>query len=175
MTLFLRTLQTLTRSLMRKPITDINEVTKHRFRVLPIDIDVYRHMNHAKYLNYLEAARWDFQVRSGFLKLALKKGWIGPLAQVQIEYFRPLTLFRLFEVTTQFVAFEDKWLHILQRVWFFDEQGQRKEAARALFKSTIRKGRLNIPPDQYIDPLGFKRQELKAPEDLKDWLTQRMI
>jgi len=174
MTLLLRTLQTMIASLFKKPINNINKVTKHHFRVLPIDLDIYRHMNHAKYLNYLEAARWDLQVRSGFLKLALKKGWIGPLSQVQIEYYRPLTLFQKFEVTTQLVAFEEKWLYILQRVWKTDIQGK-KEVARALFRSTIRKGRENITPDQYIDPLGFDRHALRMPEDLKDWLAQRMI
>ena len=170
MTLFIRSLQTLTRSLFREKITDINHVTCHTFRVLPIDIDVYRHMNHAKYLNYLEAARWDLQVRSGFLKLALRKGWIGPLGHVQLDYYRPLTLFQKFEVTTQFIAFEDKWLYILQRVWSKD-----KEVARALVKSTIRKGRTNITPEQYLDPLGFNRASLSIDEDLKDWVTKRMI
>lgn len=108
MTLFIRTIQTLLRSLAREKMTDINQKTSHKFRVLPIDIDVYRHMNHAKYLNYLEAARWDLQVRSGFLKLALSKGWIGPLSHVQVDYYRPLKVFQKFEVTTQFIAFEEK-------------------------------------------------------------------
>lgn len=170
MTLFIRTIQTLLRSKFRKPIKDINHITRHKFRVLPIDIDVYRHMNHAKYLNYLEAARWDLQVRSGFLKLALKKGWIGPLSHVQLDYYRPLTLFQEFEVTTQFVGFEEKWLYMLQRVW----SGE-KEMARALIKSTIRKGRQNITPEEYLDPLGFDRQSLIVPDDLKDWITKRMI
>ncbi len=170
MTLFIRSIQTLIRSILRKPIKDINHITRHQFRVLPIDIDVYRHMNHAKYLNYLEAARWDLQVRSGFLKLAMKKGWIGPLGHVQLDYYRPLTLFQKFEVTTQFIGFEEKWLYMLQRVWSND-----KEVARALIKSTIRKGRQNIPPEQYLDPLGFDRASLQVPEDLKDWVTNRMI
>ncbi len=170
MTLIIRSIQALVRSAFRKPITDINHITKHEFRVLPIDIDIYRHMNHAKYLNYLEAARWDLQLRSGFLKLAFKNGWIGPLGHVQLDYYRPLTVFQKFEVTTQFIGFEEKWLYILQRVWSKD-----KEVARALIKSTIRKGRDNIRPDQYLDPLGFDRSALKIDEDLKDWLTQRMI
>ncbi len=52
------------------------------------------HMNHARYFNYLEAVRWDLQIRSGFLRLALKNGWIGPLASVQMDFYRPLTLFQ---------------------------------------------------------------------------------
>ena len=80
------------------------------------------------------------------------------------------TVFKKFEVTTQFIALEEKWLYMLQRVWSDD-----KEVARALIKSTIRKGRINIPPEQYLDPLGFKRSSLKVPDDLKDWVTKRMI
>jgi len=170
MTLLIRSIQTLIRSFFRPAIKDINEITQHKFRVLPIDLDVYWHMNHAKYLNYLEAARWDLQVRSGFLKLALKKGWIGPLGHVQIDYYRPLKVFQRFEVTTQFIGFEEKWLYIVQRIWSED-----KEIARALIKSTIRKGKQNIVPNEYLTPLGFELSKLRVQDDLKDWLNKRMI
>ena len=162
-------MQALLRAWRRPPIKDVNEVTSHKFRVLPIDLDVYMHMNHAKYLNYLEAARWDLQVRSGFLRLALKNKWIGPLGHVQIDYYRPLVFFQEFEIKTQFVAFEEKWLYIVQRIWSND-----KEVARALVRSTIRKGRLNIPPEEYLVPLGFKLEELEVAKDIEEWVRQRV-
>lgn len=59
---------------------------------------------------------------------------------------------------------------MVQRIWSND-----KEIARALIKSTIRKGRNNIPPEQYLDPLGFNRLSLAIPDDLKDWVIKRMI
>ena len=169
MTLYLRTAQTLTTALFKEPMKDINEVLEHQFRVLPIDIDVYGHMNHAKYLNYLEAARWDLQYRSGFLKIALKKGWIGPLSHVELDYYRPLKAFDKFKITTQFIAFEEKWLYIFQRVW----KGE-KEAARAFIKSTIRKGRENIPPETYLEPLGFKPEQLQIPDELQSWVSEKL-
>ena len=168
MTLIIRSTQVLITSIFKKRIKEINEVTTHSFRVLPIDLDLYFHMNHAKYFNYLEAARWDLQVRSGFLKLALKKGWIGPLGHVQVDFLRPLKLFQKFEITTQFVRFDEKWLYIVQRIWSKD-----KEVARALVRSTIRKGFENIPPDQYLSPLGFKIEDLEVDDELREWVNNR--
>ncbi len=169
MTLLIRSIQCLFRAFLNKKITDINTITKHDFRVLPTDLDAYMHMNHARYFNYLEAVRWDLQIRSGFLKLALKKGWIGPLANVQVDFYRPLKLFQKFTITTQFIAFEHKWVYIFQQIWCDD-----KEMARALIKSTIRKGRQNIPPSEYLSPLGFNHEDLKVPEEIKEWLEKRM-
>lgn len=170
MTLLIRSIQCLIRSFFRDKIKDINEVTKHDFRVLPTDLDSYMHMNHARYFNYLEAARWDLQIRSGFLILALKKGWIGPLGNVQLDFYRPLKLFQKFTVTTRFIACEEKWLYMLQQIWSND-----KEIARGLIKTTIRKGRQNVPPSEYLTPLGFELENLTLPEDVKDWVEQRKI
>ncbi len=169
MTLLFRSIQCFLRSLFRNKITDINEITEHSFRVLPTDLDSYMHMNHARYFNYLEAVRWDLQIRSGFLRLALKNGWIGPLASVQMDFYRPLTLFQKFSITTQFVAFEEKRLYMVQRMW-----SGKKEMARALIVSTIRKGRQNIPPEDYLAPLGFKLEEIQIPGEIKEWVSSRI-
>lgn len=169
MTLFLRTLQTLSGSIFKRRIQRADEVIRHSFRVLPIDLDLYRHMNHAKYLNYLEAARWDLQVRSGFLKLALKRGWIGPIASVHIAYFRPLNLFQRFEITTQFIGFEEKWFYILQRIWLGE-----KEACRALIRGTVRQGRSNVSSAVYLAELGFDPNHMEIPPEVVDWVRAGM-
>lgn len=156
------------RGWLRPRLGSVGDQLVTHFRVMPFDLDLYGHMNNAKYLNYLEAARWELQIRSGFLRLALKRGWIGPLAALEIEYYRPLKFFQKFRVTTQFVAFEERRFYVIQR--FFSGS---KEMARALVRGTVRQGRENIPPHEYLEPLGLSAEDARIEADLSEWFTQR--
>lgn len=165
MTLLTRATQSILRHSLQPKLTSIAEETVDAFRVLPFDIDVYRHMNHAKYLNYMEAVRWGLMARSGFLRASFEHGWIGPLASLHVDYYRPLTLGQRFEIQTRFVRFEEKWFYVVQRFW----SGGR-ESARALAKGTVRKGKVNVPPSEYLGKLGFAASDALVPEDLEDWI-----
>ncbi|MGB0840577.1 MAG: acyl-CoA thioesterase, partial [Chitinophagales bacterium] len=49
-------------------------------------VDQYHHVNNARYLEFLEEARWYFleeQFRSGIFK---KKGWTLPITEINIKY-----------------------------------------------------------------------------------------
>ena len=169
MVLLMRSIQTVVRSSFQEKVKRLSDSTTESFRVLPFDIDIYRHMNHARYLTYMEAARWGLQQKSGFLNLALKKGWIAPVSCLSIEYFRPLRLFQEFRIISQFVKVEEKWFYVLHRVW----SGE-KEVARALLKATIRKRRENIPPPVYLKALGFNQSDVRCPEDVREWVNCRV-
>ncbi|NIP81763.1 MAG: thioesterase, partial [Gemmatimonadetes bacterium] len=55
-----------------KPRLDrLEEGVEVAFRVWPLDLDVNLHMNNAKYIVAMEAARWAFLVRAGLLRRAL--------------------------------------------------------------------------------------------------------
>ena len=165
MTLFFRCLQTLVSALFRSKISSTSEIVENEFRVLPIDIDVYRHMNNAKYFNYMEAVRWGFMLRCGFLKASIKYGWIGPVASMHIEYYRPLTLLQKFKVSTQYVHFEENWYFALHRFW-----SNEKEMARALVKGTVRKGRQNVPPGEYLKIINLNQTNTVLAADISVWV-----
>ena len=167
MTLIFRTIQTIARHVLRPKLEALTEPLIETYRVLPIDIDVFRHMNNAKYLNYLEAARWGMIVRGGFLKLAINYGWVFPLRSIHIEYYRQLTMFQKFEVRSQFIYFEEKWYHVLQRFY-----ADGKEVARAHVVGTVRKGRENIPPEHYLKKMGLKSTEVVVPADVQKWFER---
>jgi YbgC/YbaW family acyl-CoA thioester hydrolase len=157
------------RQLPRAPLQSAADTSSDFFRVQPTDIDVFRHVNHARYLNYMEAARWGFMARSGFLRLGIRRGWVAPLRSVHVEYFRPLTLGRRFEVRTQFVRFQERWFFLLHRVLSGD-----REIARALVQGTVRKGRENVPPEEYLAPLGFHAPDARVPADVAEWVEGRI-
>jgi YbgC/YbaW family acyl-CoA thioester hydrolase len=167
MTLHLRIAQSILSGIKQPKLPTLNIAVALDFRVLPTDLDSYRHMNNAIYLNYMEAVRWSFMARTGLLKLALKNGWIAPIAKIEIQYVRPLKLMQKFAVDVRLIKTEEKWFYLYQE---FRCNG--KIAARALVKSTLRSknAQQNIPPSAYLPGCGYSESDITTPELLKPWL-----
>jgi YbgC/YbaW family acyl-CoA thioester hydrolase len=167
MTLHLRILQSMARGIQMPAITgaNVNEPFTQPFRVLPTDIDSYRHMNNAKYLNYMEAVRWGFMSHTGLFRIALRKKWITPISKIEINFLRPLKVFQQFEVSVQLVKAEERWFYFYQQ---FTSRG--KSVAKALVKSTVRDSKGNVPPTEYMQACGYSVDQIKTPETLAKWL-----
>ena len=90
-------------SFSKPRITDLAAPLQHRFFVWPLDLDENLHMNNSRYLNYMELARWDLNIRSGFLKYALKHKIMAPVLNTAIVYRRSLGPLQTFCVDTQLV------------------------------------------------------------------------
>ena len=117
-------------SFSKPRITDLAAPLQHRFFVWPLDLDENLHMNNSRYLNYMELARWDLNIRSGFLKYALKHKIMAPVLNTAIVYRRSLGPLQTFCVDTQLVHRQGNSLFIehsisrQQQVWagiFFAE------------------------------------------------------
>ena len=87
-------------SFSKPRITDLAAPLQHRFFVWPLDLDENLHMNNSRYLNYMELARWDLNIRSGFLKYALKHKIMAPVLNTAIVYRRSLGPLQTFCVDT---------------------------------------------------------------------------
>jgi YbgC/YbaW family acyl-CoA thioester hydrolase len=157
------------RNALRPRLQSLEDEVSERFWVKPTDLDVFRHVNHARYLRYMEAGRWGLMVRCGFLRQAVRRGWIAPLRTVHVEYFRPLSLGQRFEVRSRFVRFEERWFYVLHRVFVGE-----KEAARALVQGTVRRERENVPPAGYLTPLGLAPADARVPPDVAGWVQNRL-
>jgi thioesterase III len=75
-------------------------VSKHRLLVHGFHCDLYGHVNNARYLEFLEAARW--QAVSEGLDLAqwMRRGWLFVVVHIDISYRAPCTLGDALEVRT---------------------------------------------------------------------------
>lgn len=151
MTLFLRCLKAFILGLFQERLAHVTDPVEMVFRVWPIDIDLLRHMNNAKYLNYMQAGRLLLQVRTGFLWAGLKQGWIAPVSKVEIEFHRPLRLFQKFSLTTEISKAEKNFLTIDQT---FNSRGKRIASARVTV--AIRKAKAVVAPKEYLGMLGYE-------------------
>ncbi len=165
MTLFLRTAQMMAVSTLRSKIIDLSKPLAETFRVLPIDLDQNLHMNNAVFLNYMEAMRWAFSVRTGILSLAVKNGWFAPIARQEVQYFRPLKVFQPFTVSAQIVRVEEKWFYFYHEI-----VSHGKLACRALVRSAIKHKRETIAPLQALGSLGIDAKSATPPADVVSWL-----
>jgi YbgC/YbaW family acyl-CoA thioester hydrolase len=167
MTLFLRFLHVALRSCFRPRIQDVGQSVEECFRVHPWDLDIFLHMNNAKYLNYMEVARWGFVFRAGFFWHSLRHGWTLPIAKIDIRYLRSLTLGRKFTVSARVVAYTDRWIYIHQT---FSSRG--KVVSQALVQTTVWRKSGSVPTAEFLSTFGLKADSVSVPPEIEPWLSE---
>lgn len=162
MTLTLRKLQVLFTHRFKAKIEHVHEEILQTFRVLPIDLDENLHMNNGRYINYMEVARWELMLRSGFLPLGLKEKWIAPLAALKVNFIRPFQIFQKFDLRTEIVFWDEKWIYI--RHQFFHNE---KLHTDGFAKVTIRGKQGSVQPEDVYRKLGIGFESKPAPKEIQ--------
>ena len=140
-----------------------DEETCLNFRVRIADVDLTI-MNNTAMLAITEFGRWDYAVRTGFLKYAWKNDLYLPLASITAQFKRPLKRFQKFQLRTQLIYWDEKWLYLGHRI-----VRKGKTVAVALAKVTFKKGRERVPFDKVISDLNWHIEPKKRPEMIADF------
>jgi acyl-CoA thioesterase FadM len=146
----------------RKPMMRALEVSRMFMHVLPNDLDIQMHMNNGRYLSIMDLGRIDMMVRNGFWAIARQNKWFPVVGAARMDYRRSLTVFQRYEMTSQIVAWDDRWIYVEQTF----KTGE-KLCTRALFKTMIRSKDGLVTPTEVMAAAGLK---LKSPE-----LTAEML
>lgn len=120
-----------------------------RFRVWPNDLDTNLHLTNGRYLTMMDLGRVDLAIRSGLARICLQKHWVPLAGSVHIRYRRGLAPFKLYDLRTRMVCWDQKWFFLEQN--FVTGQVVR---AQALVKMLFRHGKHNLPPQQVAQVLG---------------------
>lgn len=140
-------------------------VSHKPMRVLPNDLDVQMHMNNGRFLSIMDLGRIDLMVRTGFWAIARQRGWFPLVGSVRIDYRRPLTVFQRYDMTSQIVGWDDRWIFMEQH---FISDG--KVCAKALFKTMIRSKDGLVTPDEVMSATGFQIEKPDLSEDMRHLL-----
>lgn len=135
-----------------------DEETSLNFRVWITDVDLSI-MNNAAMLTITEMGRIDLIIRTGFLKYAMKNRLYTPLASISAQFRRPLKRFQKFQLKTQLIYWDEKWIYIWHRV-----EREKKTIAVVLAKCTVKKGRELIPFESIIHKLNWEMKSKNRPE-----------
>lgn len=63
-------------------------------------LDLFRHVNNARYLEFLEEARWSFLESRGSLDLLETRGYTFAVVNININYRRPAYMGEILQITT---------------------------------------------------------------------------
>lgn len=93
------------------------------FRLWPIDMDIFMHMNNASYVRVSELARWRAFPAAGFLKPSFRNV-VFLVTEQKVKYLKPILPFRNYTVRTTVTSSENKWLHYEHRFISVPKEGK---------------------------------------------------
>lgn len=137
------------------------------FRVMPTDLDVLLHMNNGMYFSLQDLARLDYMIRIGALDSISAKGWYPVVVAERLRFRKSLQLFQKFEIHTQMVYWDDKYIY-LEHTFKSGGEAVAWGMIRARFLS--KKGGV-VPPKDLMSVLGYDLAPPPMSEHLKSWVA----
>ncbi len=142
MKLYFRLLLTLLKNLVQSEFTDWTQVTHWHGRTLLNDLDPNFHMNNARYVEILDVARFDWAMKTGFMKVIMKKGWLPVISSIEVKFLKPLCLGDRFNVETHVTHSDEKWFYVSQRI---THAGKTFSEAKMKVVFVSRQGKIEAP------------------------------
>ncbi|MFM2375899.1 MAG: hypothetical protein RLZZ165_996 [Bacteroidota bacterium] len=78
--------------------------------------DLYGHVNHARYLELLEEARWNYFESSANLEEFHSRGWVFLIVNININYRKPAVPGDTLQIHTSYKAHSSRSMTIHQKV-----------------------------------------------------------
>lgn len=100
----------------RQPLICATEPVASKFRVLPHDIDINRHLNNGRYLQWIDVNRAEWLIRTGILRVVRHNRWKPILGSVAMNYRRELCLWERACVETRLLGWDHRWTYLEHRV-----------------------------------------------------------
>ncbi len=162
MTRSLRILFIIIGARFRKKIKPDEEISLNfRVRIADVDLSI---MNNTAMLAITELGRWDLIVRTGYLKYARTNRLYLPLASISAQFRRPLKRFQKFQLRTQLIYWDEKWIYMSHRI-----VRKKKTIAVALAKVALKKGKERIPFERVISDLNWEMKPKRRPEMIDEF------
>jgi len=134
------------------------------FRVGFRHIDFNLHINNAKYLMFLEKARWDHSIQTDTFNLLLKNKLNFIVAGVEVGYIREIRLFKKFDVETTYLGWDEKYFYLEQKC-VADGKLCNYSLVKAVF---TQKGKV-VSPSEVMDIIPVEQRPQQLPEHMQIW------
>ena len=134
------------------------------FRVMPNDCDINFHMNNGRYLTFMDLGRVHLMRQVRLIKTIIAEKWMPVLAAAEITFIRSLVPFQRFELVTQLMGWDEKYVYIEQK---FESHG--KLYAHAFVKAVFLKAGQVVPNAEVVAKAGYSGPVPPMPEELRLW------
>ncbi|WP_022899837.1 acyl-CoA thioesterase [Humibacter albus] len=141
------------------------DVVSTRFRVLPTDLDVLRHMNNGVYLSIFDVGRFDMLRRNGVWQIFEDRGWYPVVASETITFRKSLKLWQRFAVESRIIGFDDRAAYVQHRA-VVDGEIYAEAFIKARF---LKRAGGTVPLAELLDAVGRTPVGLELPEWLIRW------
>lgn len=127
-------------------------------RVRGYHLDIYQHVNNARYLEFLEEARWAYFEHSDFLHRCAEAGQAFVVVNININYRKPALMDDLLRVVCKMESVGNKSARLLQQVWLLKDGEETDLVADA----TVTFCQLDVASQQAVAISGEPRSMLEA-------------
>ncbi|MBW8871043.1 MAG: thioesterase family protein [Leifsonia sp.] len=141
------------------------DVARTRFRVLPTDLDILKHMNNGVYLSIADIGRFDLLQRNGVWAIFKDRGWYPVVASETISFRKSLELWQRFVVESRILGFDEKAVYVEQR-FTVDGEIYTQAFIRGRF---LKRGGGVVTIDELLDAVGPSPTDVIVPPWLREW------
>jgi len=134
------------------------------FRVGFRHIDLNLHINNAKYLMFLEKARWDHSIQTNTFNPLLKHKLNFIVAGVEVGYIREIRLFKKFDVETTYVGWDEKYFYLEQKC-----VADGKLCNYSLVKAVFTQRGKVVSPNKVMEIIPIEQRPQQLPEHMQIW------
>jgi acyl-CoA thioesterase FadM len=172
MNLYLRLIWVVLSSFFRPRIGDVLSPASIRLRVWVNDLDSNGHMNNGRYMTIMDLGRLDLIMRSGILKMMLRRGYQPVLASAQMRFRLQLKPLRPFELQTRILCWDEKWVYMEQRFLFTTGVKSGAVAAIGIVKGGFYdpKAKATVPTSELLRALDLPADSPPFPDHVLKWI-----
>ncbi len=149
----------------RKKSKNLSEASVLKMTVMPGDIDIFLELNNGRFLTLMDFGRFDIAIRSGFLSQVRSQNWGLTVAGSSARFRHRLRLFQRFELHSQVIGHDDKWIYFHQKMV---RKGKIHASALVRTGVTSRKGIVKV--DEVIRTLDLSSEIPPLPGWAKAWV-----
>jgi acyl-CoA thioesterase FadM len=127
-------------------------------------------MNNSRYLAIMELGSLDIIVRTGVVKLLLRRKWRPIVASVMVRFIHELKPYETYQLHTRVIYWDQKW--------FFMEQHFKQEetiVAVGMVKGLFRGPKGNVATSEVFTALGHYITSPPIPESVAMWLQSETL
>ncbi len=148
----------------KKQADSFTEKVSFNTRVKPWDIDSNMHLTNSRYLLYLDKGRVACMFNQGFFKGFIQHKIRPVVSSVNISFIRELKPLQGFDLSTQFVGWDDKYLYMSQE---FSVEGKVHATSISRICPLV-DGKI-LPPEEMLGLLDIDNSPIELPESVAAW------
>lgn len=161
---YLRSARVLTAAFLGSPLA-FEEESVLRLRVWLGDIDVFWELNNGRQLTLMDLGRFDFAVRSGFLRVVHREGWGLTVGGASVRFRHRVPPLSRVLLRTRVVGHDDRWFYFDQKI---EREG--RVCSAALVRTAVISGGRLVPVERVREALGQAGRARELPGWVRAWI-----